>query len=433
MAFRNYDELYKYLTDITPKQDYVTDPNAVIPAEQPIVVPPPKPKQQPQLSPTQVPKAQEPVSQPIIMDEPVQEDTELKNALEQQRKTNLNAGIIEGLTQMLGGLAVSNSGVAAPVAKPDLSFLRDIAAQDVKNVELKRAEKLKDPNSAESKNSRELMKKQGLEVPDNMSAEQLQRMFPQLVQLQSAREASKSRAEESKMRRMEFDERMSMLKKDQQNTLENRRRLASQFEEQQANKYQNDLVKLDEYKEANKIENAIQNLRPLLQDAKTMGGPSLAMLGPKVAKGIAGEVGVLTEQDVTRYIQNPSIAGKTRQSLVKLSTGKLDQATAQDLERLMNIMEAKAKDQKNNAYNTAATRFSRGANIEFDKARALLDPNYPMPEGEGQPQTPAQQPNMPSAKPSTVRIRQKSTGNIKTLSFDAAQKYLTNPNYEEIK
>lgn len=95
------------------------------------------------------------------------------------------------------------------------------------------------------------------------------------------------------------------------------------------------------YQEAEKAVGETQTIRALVEDARTKGGQSLAMLGPRIAKGIAGEVGVLTEQDVTRYLENPAIVPRVADKISKALGGRLTNNSAENILRLLDIMEEK--------------------------------------------------------------------------------------------
>lgn len=121
------------------------------------------------------------------------------------------------------------------------------------------------------------------------------------------------------------------------------------------------------YKEAEKAVGETATIRALVQDAKSKGGQSLAMLGPRIAKGIAGEVGVLTEQDVTRYLENPAFVPKVADKISKALGGRLTNNSAENILRLLDIMEEKNKakmddiiDKKSRVYAGTTKDFTSG-------------------------------------------------------------------------
>lgn len=158
-----------------------------------------------------------------------------------------------------------------------------------------------------------------------------------------------------------------------QDVASNRQFRQGQANEADAQRVLKDLRGTEEYKTAAKELSSVPTIRNLIKDAVAVGGQSLSMLGPKVAKGIAGEVGVLTQHDVTRYVQDPSLVGSLRDSLIKLKSGKLSEVSAENLSRLLDIMEKSANDKINRAIDREATLFSRRAGIPKEEARMYID------------------------------------------------------------
>lgn len=148
-------------------------------------------------------------------------------------------------------------------------------------------------------------------------------------------------------------------------------------------KYQDDAEKTikltrasDSWKDAEKALSSIPNIELLLEDAYIEGGQSLSMLGPKIAKGIAGEVGVLTEQDVTRYVKNPQLAEGMLDSLSKIKSGKLTEASYENIKRLLEISKQAAQGKMDNAIMRDAQLFAKRENIPLDQAYELFDNNF---------------------------------------------------------
>jgi len=155
------------------------------------------------------------------------------------------------------------------------------------------------------------------------------------------------------------------------------------FGERKIQKHQDDaakavdsLRKTDTWKSAEKTVSNIPEIEVLLDDAYNKGGQSLAMLGPRVAKGIAGEVGVLTEQDVTRYVKNPSLVGGMIDTLTKLKEGKITETSYENLKRLLQISKQTATDKINTAIDREAILLSRREQMPFEDAKYLLDTAY---------------------------------------------------------
>jgi len=159
-------------------------------------------------------------------------------------------------------------------------------------------------------------------------------------------------------------------------TKENRSRLKNQYIQSKVVDFTKQAEKSDTYKSSQKMLDSLKTVKTLAKDARFKGGQSLAMLGSVVARGIAGEVGVLTDADVTRYVKNPSLVGGTISTLKRLKEGKYDKVSYENLMRMTKIMQEKAKDNRSLAYHRKAIQMSRQNKIPYEKSRILLDPNY---------------------------------------------------------
>ncbi len=87
----------------------------------------------------------------------------------------------------------------------------------------------------------------------------------------------------------------------------------------------------------------VPTINALIRDALKKGGQSLSMLGPVVAKALAGETGVLTDQDVIRYVANPALIGGIKDWIARYAKGQTSEESAKNLLRLTEIMEKEAK------------------------------------------------------------------------------------------
>jgi len=157
------------------------------------------------------------------------------------------------------------------------------------------------------------------------------------------------------------------------NVEKNREFKREQANEADAQRTLKDLRSTEEYKSSIKMSTQVPVIRKLITDANIHGGQSLSMLGPKVAKGIAGEVGVLSEGDVTRYVKNPSLLGGMLDTLAKAKAGKLSDVTAENLNRLLDIMDIHAKEKIAEATKREAILFSRRSGMSISEAMYKLD------------------------------------------------------------
>jgi len=161
------------------------------------------------------------------------------------------------------------------------------------------------------------------------------------------------------------------------------------FEEKKTQKVQDDaekalqsLRKTDSWKDAEKALSSTTEIELLLEDAYNEGGQSLAMIGPRIAKGIAGEVGVLTEQDVTRYVKNPALVDGMMDTMAKIKDGRLTETSYENIKRLLGISKQAAQDKMQGAVSREAILLARREDIPVEDAMYYLDNSYKASEAE---------------------------------------------------
>lgn len=159
-------------------------------------------------------------------------------------------------------------------------------------------------------------------------------------------------------------------------------RLGTQFNQNMGFKYQQSAEQSPIYKSAIGVINEMPTMKSLLDEAYTKGGQALSMLGPRIAKGLAGEVGVLTEQDVTRYVRNPALVEWLLSGASKKFEGKLTEQDYSNLMRLGTIMEENANKKMKEAYRQAAVKMSRNLGMDLEDAELLVNPNIDEPTKE---------------------------------------------------
>jgi len=161
------------------------------------------------------------------------------------------------------------------------------------------------------------------------------------------------------------------------------------FDHKKTQKYQDDakgaldsMRKTDAWKTASKTINEVDNIDRLLDDAYTNGGQSLAMIGPKVAKAIAGEVGVLTDKDVKRYTENPSLVGSLMDTIKKATSGQITETSYDNLKRLLEISKKAAHGKIETSIDTEAKLFAKREGISVEDARYFIDEKIAIKQDE---------------------------------------------------
>lgn len=97
-----------------------------------------------------------------------------------------------------------------------------------------------------------------------------------------------------------------------------------------------------------------------------------AALGTKVAKAY-GEVGALTENDVTRYVQDPSLKAVVAQNFRKMSQGTLLPSTAKGLTETLKALAAMDLDRRNAIIRGRAKQFGRNMSNSLGTPTSLND------------------------------------------------------------
>lgn len=111
-----------------------------------------------------------------------------------------------------------------------------------------------------------------------------------------------------------------------------------------------------------------KTVRALVNDAYAKGGQSLAALGTRLAKYM-GEVGVLTEEDVTRYVKNPSLVGGMVDTFQKLKSGNISGASKENIERLLDVIGKEQAEKQKSIINKITSRRAKTTS-DFDEKEA---------------------------------------------------------------
>lgn len=128
-----------------------------------------------------------------------------------------------------------------------------------------------------------------------------------------------------------------------------------------------------EFKNAQTILANIPKLELRLEDAYQKGGQSLSMLGTEMARGLAGEVGMLTDKDVTRYIKNPALIEGLTDTVMKLKSGRLSELSYDNIKRLIKDARAAAIEGMKEAEKKEAYLLAKRTNKDFKEVYDLFD------------------------------------------------------------
>ncbi len=254
-----------------------------------------------------------------------------------------------------------------------------LTRREGKDAELKRTKMLddmadenqmRDINSPISVALRDGAKLAGLNVPDSVSGKMLKESGINLGTLLSAKiaadarrdaaaERAEARKESNDLKREKFDQ---ALKENEQKAAKD----FSQFIEK------DDQMKL--FKKEAVALGQVDNLIGAIKSGNTV---AAGALGAKMARAM-GEVGVLTTEDVSRYVQSGALARGSADKLSKMLTGKPTNATLEEIKQISSILQDSYKSKVQPIYDKYATRLSRIYDIPLEKAYYVMD----LPEGK---------------------------------------------------
>lgn len=161
----------------------------------------------------------------------------------------------------------------------------------------------------------------------------------------------------------------------QEDLNKNRDVLSNDRQDRLVNTYSNQMENNYILKELNKqgigLDTANQ-LAGLAQSGNTVAGTALGM---KQARGL-GEVGVLTETDVTRYVTSGQLGRKGADILSRWMQGKPTDATLEEIIQINGVIQDVMRSKIQPVYDRYVNRLSKALNIAPDQASNLLDVPY---------------------------------------------------------
>ena len=124
----------------------------------------------------------------------------------------------------------------------------------------------------------------------------------------------------------------------------------------------------------------IGELTSLAQGGNTIAGNAL---GTKMARAM-GEVGALTDSDVTKYVESKQLSRMAADKLSKWMKGKPSDATVEEIGEIANVLNASYKVKTQPIYDKYVNRLSENMGISKEEAARRLDVPYSgMTKGKG--------------------------------------------------
>lgn len=131
------------------------------------------------------------------------------------------------------------------------------------------------------------------------------------------------------------------------------------------------MLSTKQYKDAQQVKTAGGLLNELLAANKGGNQVSSSMIKTKMAK-LAGEVGALTQQDVTRYATSPAVARSAADKWNQWTSGNFSDATADELRELVNVMTNKANSDLGRIEDEFVGQYSKTYDVDPERSRELF-------------------------------------------------------------
>lgn len=257
---------------------------------------------------------------------------------------------------------------------------RKEADKPVKDFEAKVANQKNDPKSQDSVTARAIAAKLGFPFGENVSAADIEKRMPGIESLNRSKETAQIRADamrEAALNRAEAREQRRADKKEQE------QRLKDQFGANQSEHYQK--MALSDTKDLRKeFDDSEKVLKQAMMSKNNW--VSSSALGTMVAKA-RGERGALTEEDVTRYVRNPTLAGKAISWLNKQATGTIPEADADTIGAVEKALQGQLQDHLDRRYKQISNMYSTTTGIDPEVAYKRIRGIVPGSENENNSNT----------------------------------------------
>lgn len=139
--------------------------------------------------------------------------------------------------------------------------------------------------------------------------------------------------------------------------------------------YSESLEKNPVLRELNKQQIGVDQVQDLIDIVSTGNTVAASAMGTKMARAM-GEVGVLTESDIKRYVQSGRLDRSAADTLSRMMTGRPTRATLGEIRQISDVLENSYQSKVQPIYNKYVERLSRNAGIPLDEASYRLAVPY---------------------------------------------------------
>lgn len=359
-------------------------------------------------------------------------ESQLAYAREQDNNRNLVMGLLKAGQQGLGaasGTRMDTSYADNELQNQDRQVGRLTASEKARKdrKEVLDEDVLRDPNSDISKQARDIAKKVGLKIGENVTAQQLKTAGLPIGNLLTQQMAIEARKEQAALQR----EMLAATRSEKKASQEEKASLDAQ---KQVDKMVGNLTKSDDYKGYQAAKTARAALdNALTENNKTAIG-SAFMMYAKIAQG---DNSVVRESDMKNLAGSLNYSSPSEMISKLASKAKGAEFTPTELKQMRQVAEVIEKAKAGHIQeqlNPIKTRFEK---YGLNPAESI-DPSL-LREMDSLSSEKSQTPELTTVSKTQAKatgpvvIRSKKTGTTKTLSPAAAEKYLADPNFERVQ
>ncbi len=307
--------------------------------------------------------------------------TELQKAQKESARRTQIANILSGFNKVMQGVATgggANIGSGQELvqnllkqAGAPVEAYKQRQADRGQQLQLTQAEQLADPQSNMSRFLQAQVKKFSPGISDEMlSSTPGQTLLKSMPILQTII-AAEGRKEAASLRATMIKDRLAQRGIQMQEA--EQRRLSQAFI-----RMGQDLEKHPVVKKLNEQGYAFSNIENLMKQVSGGNEVAMAAVGPQFARAL-GEVGVLTENDVTRYTRAQSLPRAFADKMKKWIQGTPTEWTQDEIKHVSQVFQQGFKHKFQPIYDSYAARMSRNFGIPIEEAYYRLD--VPLPQG----------------------------------------------------
>ena len=168
-----------------------------------------------------------------------------------------------------------------------------------------------------------------------------------------------------------------------------------------------------EVQESRSAVTSARTVRDILSSGRELKGDILRAIQNQLARA-TGEVGVMTDKDVAPFGGRADIVSQVNRTIQNLATGQLPESDRQFLMRFSTVLENAGQRVIQDKSGQYVERIRGRTNLPLEESKILLGIDA-------------------VAMSQAVKIRNKDTGDIKTLPISKASIYLEDSTFEEVK